>query len=62
MLIGKKGEAKKYLEDITKTIIEVDSKEGDIIITAEDGLKLYCCKEIITAVGRGFNPEIAQIL
>ncbi|MBW2969218.1 KH domain-containing protein [Candidatus Woesearchaeota archaeon] len=62
VLIGKRGEIKKQIEKSTKTQIQIDSKEGEIIITGTDAIHLYTCKEIIRAIGRGFNPEIAQQL
>ncbi len=62
VLIGKEGSAKKQLEEETKTKIDVDSKEGDITVTGEDALNLFTAREIIKAVGRGFNPEIAKAL
>jgi len=62
VLIGKDGCVKKSLEDETKTKINVDSKEGDVIITGKDPLLLYGAREVIRAVGRGFNPEIAMLL
>ncbi|MBT4351886.1 RNA-processing protein [archaeon] len=62
VLIGKKGEVKKTLEGETGTKILVDSKEGDVIVQGEDALYLYSLKEIIRAIARGFNPEIAQLL
>jgi len=62
VLIGKKGEVKKQLEKTTKTKIEIDSKEGEIRITGTDAINLYTTKEIIRAIARGFNPEIAQRL
>lgn len=62
VLIGKSGEVKKSLEADTKTSIKVDSKEGDIFIYGTDALGLYTAREIIRAVGRGFNPEIAKLL
>lgn len=62
VLIGKKGEIKNKIEKATKTKIKVDSDEGDIFITGEDGLSLYTANEIITAIGRGFNPEYALLL
>ena len=62
ILIGKKGETKKELEKQTKTRIIVDSKEGDIIIEGNDALGLYTVREVIKAVGRGFNPELAKQL
>ena len=62
VLIGKKGETKKQIEEFTNTRIKINSKEGDITITGKDALKLYSAKEIVRAVGRGFNPNIATLL
>ena len=38
ILIGKKGETKRRLETLTKSKINIDSKEGDVIIRGEDSL------------------------
>jgi ribosomal RNA assembly protein len=62
VLIGVKGEIKKGIEDATETKIEVDSTEGDVTISGKDAIKLYAAKELIKAIGRGFNPDIAQLL
>lgn len=62
VLIGVKGELKRQLERQTKTKIQIDSIEGDVTITGSDALLLYSCREIVRAIGRGFNPEIAQLL
>jgi ribosomal RNA assembly protein len=62
VLIGVKGETKKGLEDATATKIAVDSKEGDVVITGEDAIRLYAAKEVIKAIARGFNPDVAQLL
>jgi ribosomal RNA assembly protein len=62
VLIGKKGIIKKQIETSTKTKLNIDSKEGDVIISGKDALGLYNAKEVVMAVGRGFNPEIAQLL
>lgn len=62
VLIGKEGTIKKEIEAETKTKIEVDSKEGDIFISGEEALGLYSCREVIRAIGRGFNPDIAKLL
>lgn len=59
VLIGTQGEIKKRIEQDTKTKITIDSREGDVFIIGDDALGLYTVREIITAVGRGFNPEIA---
>ncbi len=62
VLIGKKGDVKRRIEEETKTEIKVDSKEGDVFIKGEDALNLFTAREVITAIGRGFNPEIAELL
>ncbi len=62
ILIGKKGEIKRKISQLTKTKIKVDSREGDVIITGDDGLGIYNAKKIISAIGRGFNPDRALTL
>lgn len=59
VLIGKKGEIKKQLEQSTKTKIDIDSQEGEITLTGKDAIQLYTAREIIRAIARGFNPETA---
>jgi ribosomal RNA assembly protein len=62
VLIGKKGDIKKEIESLTQTDLDVDSKEGDIAIKGKDAIKLFSAREIIRAIGRGFNPDIAKRL
>lgn len=62
VLIGKSGEVKQELESCTKTAINVDSAEGDIKITGPDSISLYALKEVIRAIGRGFNPDVSKLL
>ena len=62
VLIGKKGEMKDQLETNTFTKINVDSKEGDVTISGEDGVGIYTAESVIKAIGRGFNPETAMQL
>jgi len=59
VLIGKEGSIKKKLESETNIRITIDSEEGDVFLYGDDALSLYTVREIITAIGRGFNPEIA---
>jgi len=58
ILIGTDGAVKKEIEEATKSKLEI-SKEGDVHIIGEDGLLLFTAKEIVRAIGRGFNPKIA---
>jgi ribosomal RNA assembly protein len=62
VLIGKDGSIKQELEEQTESTIHVDSKEGDVRITSENSVNLYILKDIIKAVGRGFNPDVAMSL
>ena len=59
VLIGTKGETKKLLEKETSTKLDIDSEEGDVAVSGKDSIKLFEAREIITAIGRGFNPDIA---
>ena len=59
VLIGKQGEVKKQLEEATHSKIEVDSQEGDVLVQGDDPLMLFSTKNIIRAIARGFNPDIA---
>lgn len=62
VLIGKKGCIKKEIEEETKTKLTIDSNEGDVFVKGEDALGLYIAREVIKAISRGFNPEIALLL
>ncbi len=62
VLIGKDGSTKKQLEQATGVKIQVDSKEGDVYLSSNDAMKLYTTREIVKAIGRGFNPEFALLL
>ncbi len=62
ILIGKKGETKKELENRTKTKMIIDSKEGDIFLSGDDALSLFDVVEVIKAIGRGFNPDVAFLI
>jgi len=62
VLIGKSGKTKKDIEERTNTIIKVNSKEGDITISGKDALRVFSAKEVVRAIGRGFNPDIASLL
>lgn len=62
VIIGKEGGIKKDIEESTSTKLDIDSKEGDVFVSGEDALGLYTAREIIKAIGRGFNPEIAKLL
>lgn len=62
VLIGKSGEVKRQIEAETSTKMSIDSEEGDVSLTAENGLDLYSAREVVKAIGRGFNPNVALLL
>jgi len=62
VLIGAKGETKSDLEKETNCKINIDSKEGDVTITGKDAILLFALREVIKAISRGFNPDIAKQL
>jgi len=66
VVIGKRGEVKRYLEKETKTKITVDSKTGEITIEStsktDDPLAVWKARDVILAIGRGFSPERAKRL
>lgn len=62
VLIGTQGNVKKELEELTHSRFRINSEEGEVSITGEDSLGLFVAQEIIRAIARGFNPEIAKLL
>jgi len=62
VLIGKKGETKKKIEETTNLKLDIDSKEGEVVISGTDSLALFTAKEILRAIGRGFNPDVALLI
>ncbi len=62
VLIGTAGKEKVKLEKQTKTKISVDSREVDVVVQGKDALLLFACKEMIRAIARGFNPDLAKQL
>ena len=62
VLIGKNGETKKEIEETTHSKINIDSGEGDVVVQGTDPLMLFSTKNIIKAIARGFNPDVAMRL
>ena len=57
VVIGKGGDVKKTIESSTKTDIEIESSTGDVFIYGSDALGMFTAREVVKAIGRGFNPE-----
>jgi len=63
VLIGKNGETRKKIEELTETKIGIDSKTGEVDIeTKNNAIDFYISLNIIKAIGRGFSPEHAFML
>jgi len=62
VLIGKKGQTKRDIEEKTNTRIQVDSEEGLVSIEGEDADGFIQAVEAVKAIARGFSPERAAIL
>jgi len=62
ILIGPEGKVKQYIEEKLQVKLDVDS-EGSITLTlsekATDPSLLLKAKDVVTAIGRGFSPEVA---
>ncbi|MBW3019678.1 RNA-processing protein [Candidatus Woesearchaeota archaeon] len=62
VLIGTKGETKKRIQKETGTSISVDSKNNIVTVSGSDAISLMDAQNIIKAIARGFNPEVAFLL
>jgi ribosomal RNA assembly protein len=65
ILIGPKGEVRRYIEDRTGVTLDIDSKDGSVVVHeegAEDPFVAMRAAEIVKAIGRGFSPEHAFAL
>ncbi len=60
-LIGSKGRDKKQIETRGKCKLNI-SASGAVTIKASDVENLLSIKQVVEAVGRGFNPEAALLL
>jgi ribosomal RNA assembly protein len=62
ILIGPEGKVKQYVEEKLQVKLDIDN-EGSITITlsenASDPSMLLKAKDVVTAIGRGFSPEVA---
>ena len=59
VIIGKKGNVKKRIEELTGTTIEIDGKSSAVTIIGDDLNSLLTAQNIIKAINYGFSPEKA---
>jgi len=62
ILIGKRGEVKKKIENLTNTSIEINEREGVIKVVGDDMDNVIAASNIIKAINLGFSPDKAFIL
>jgi len=65
VLIGKDGQTKREIEEETGIVLDIDSDTGEVDIDTEeveDPLVKMKIKDVIKAIGRGFNPDKAMFL
>lgn len=58
ILIGIKGSTKRKIQKLTNTKLKINSENGDVFIEGEP-INAFNCLNIVKAIGRGFNPDIA---
>ena len=60
VLIGPDGSMKKFIEEKSKTLLEIDSESGTVTVeSSEDPLMVMRVSDLVRAIGRGFSPERA---
>jgi len=59
VLIGTKGAIKRDIEKRGHVKLKI-SKDGLVQIKADDALALWVARDVVEAIGRGFNPDIAK--
>ena len=62
VLIGKEGEIKKRIEELSGCRIHINSKTGVVKIECDDPYKFMRVQDVVKAISHGFNPEIAMKL
>lgn len=61
-VIGPRGGAKRKVEKLTASKIEIESETGDVTIIGDDAPQVMKAQEWVRAVGRGFSPDRAMRL
>lgn len=64
-LIGRAGKVKLQIEKNCSVRLDVDSESGEIEIQSAgsiDQIQPFKAMEIVTAIGRGFSPQVAMTL
>ncbi|RME31860.1 RNA-processing protein [Candidatus Woesearchaeota archaeon] len=62
VIIGQRGAVKRALQQHADLRLHIDSAEGLVTLEGEDSIKLFSALQVIKAIARGFNPDVAQLL
>jgi ribosomal RNA assembly protein len=66
VLVGPEGKVKAYIEEKLQVRLEIDSESGGVAVillpNSTDPSLLLKAKDAVTAIGRGFAPEITYRL
>ncbi len=62
VFIGKDGSTKKMFEDKFGCEIEINSGNGEVIVSGEDGYISFIMSNIINAINHGHSPQNALML
>lgn len=62
VLIGEEGKTKRRLEEQSGCDLNIDSDTGHVDIESDDSVDAYFMREVVTAVGHGFNPSTASLI
>jgi ribosomal RNA assembly protein len=61
VLIGRKGEVKKHIENSLDVLLEIDSISGTMVIESKssDVMNIWKARDLILAISKGFSPDRA---
>jgi len=64
VLIGPGGRTKRSIADSTRTHVEVDAEDGEVMVSGPetDPVSVLKARDIVLAIGRGFSPARAMRL
>ena len=64
VLIGRDGQNRHKIEQLTQTSLQIESDSGEVFIeqVGEDPLSIWKARDMVKAIGRGFSPEKALLM
>ncbi len=62
VLIGEGGKTRRRIEEATNAKLSVNSKSGEVEISAEKDFEEFRARDVVKAIARGFSPNKALLL